>query len=263
MSDLRIERRGRVLVFTVDRPKASNALAPGTMAELDRALRGLAEDEEVGCAVVTGAGDRAFIAGGDLKELESQRGEEFARRMAEGMRATLDLIAELPVPVLAAVNGAAIGGGAEVAIACDFRIAVDEARIGFTQSLLGLMPAWGGIERLAAATGRGRALYLLTTGRTLLGSEAERWGLVEESVPRERFDARWQELAEQIAAAPSHVLAGLKRCVNAAEPGNRPDLAASAIADFARSWAHDDHWRMAGDAERRRREVRQRRSTRA
>src|SRR6266536_3492422 len=138
MADIRVERDGAVLVLTVDRPGARNALAPATMAELDSLLDSVAGREDVRCAVITGAGDRAFIAGGDLKELETERGEEFAARMARDMRATLDRISALPVPVIAAVNGAAIGGGAEVAIACDFRVAAEDAGIGFTQALLGL-----------------------------------------------------------------------------------------------------------------------------
>ncbi|HEY4867743.1 MAG TPA: enoyl-CoA hydratase/isomerase family protein, partial [Candidatus Dormibacteraeota bacterium] len=194
MADIKVRQEGRVLVLTVDRPQARNALAGSTMQELDAHLADLADRTDIHCAVITGAGERAFIAGGDLKELESQRDEPFARQMAEAMRASLDRIPSLPVPVIAAINGAALGGGAEVAIACDFRIACDDARIGFTQALLGLMPAWGGIERLAASTGRSRALYLLTTGRTLSGSEAAAWGVVEESAPRSEFDRRWLEL---------------------------------------------------------------------
>lgn len=257
MPDIRAELDGEVLVLTVDRPHARNALAPSTMAELERLLADLAGREDVRCAVITGAGDRAFIAGGDLKELESERDEAFGARMARDMRATLDRIPSLPVPVIAAVNGAAIGGGAEVAIACDFRIAAEDARIGFTQSRLGVMPAWGGIERLGALVGRGRALYLLTTGRVLSGAEAAAWGVVEEAVPRAGFEARWRELAATVAAAPRHVLAGLKSALQAAEPGSHPDLAGPAVAAFARAWAHPDHWAMADALERRRRAARQ------
>jgi enoyl-CoA hydratase len=256
MPDIRVERDGPVLILTVDRPHARNALAPGTMAELDALLAALAGREDVRCAVVTGAGDRAFIAGGDLKELESGRDEGFGARLARDMRDTLDRIATLPVPVIAALNGAAIGGGAEVAVACDFRIAADDASIGFTQVLLGVTPAWGGIERLGALVGRGRALYLLTTGRVLSGAEAVAWGVVEEAAPRDRFAERWRELAHEVARAPRHALAGLKAAMHAAHPGSRPDLAGPAIADFARAWAHPDHWTMAEALERRRRAAR-------
>jgi len=253
MPDLRIEREGSVAVLTIDRPQARNAIGLNTMAELDEALAGL-EDEEIRCAVITGAGDRAFVAGGDLRELESVTSEDFAAEMAVRMRRTLDRIASLPIPVIAAVNGAALGGGAEVAVGCDYRIAAHDAPIGFTQVLLGLMPAWGGIERLCALVGRGRALYLLTTGSVLTGREAAELGLVEESVARDRFEARWRELAEQVARAPRPALAGIKRAVQAALPGSRPDLEAAAVRDFARAWTDPRHWEMAAELERQRRQ---------
>jgi enoyl-CoA hydratase/carnithine racemase len=119
-----------------------------------------------------------------------------------------------------------------------------------------VVPAWGGIERLGALVGRGRALYLLTTGRVLTGAEAAAWGVVEEAVPRDRFEARWRELAQAVAAVPAHALAALKRATDAAHPGARPDLAERAIADFAGAWAHPDHWRMAEALDRRRRAAR-------
>jgi enoyl-CoA hydratase/carnithine racemase len=250
MPDIRLEQEGRVLVMTVDRPHARNALAASTMEELDDHLAALEGREDVHCAVITGAGEHAFISGGDLKELESRRDQAFATGMAHSMRTSLDRIATLPIPVIAAINGAALGGGAEVAIACDFRVACDDARVGFTQALLGLMPAWGGIERLAASTGRSRALYLLTTGRAINGSEAFAWGLVEESVPRADFEARWRELAQQVARAPRHVLAGLKTAMQAAHPGSRPDLAGAAVSSFARAWSDPQHWEMAAARER-------------
>ena len=186
--------------------------------------------------------------------LESVTSEDFAAEMAVRMRRTLDRIASLPIPVIAAVNGAALGGGAEVAVGCDYRIAAHDARIGFTQVLLGLMPAWGGIERLCALVGRGRALYLLTTGSVLTGREAAELGLVEESVARDRFEARWRELAEQVARAPRPALAGIKRAVQAALPGSRPDLEAAAVRDFARAWTDPRHWEMAAELERQRRQ---------
>ena len=252
MPDIRVERDGAVAILTVDRPHARNAIGLATMDELDAALAGLAEGD-AGCAVLTGAGERAFVAGGDLRELEAVRSEDFASDMAVRMRRTLDRIAGLPIPVICALNGAALGGGAEVAVGCDYRVAAHDARIGFTQVLLGVMPAWGGIERLCGLVGRGRALYLLTTGTVLTGREAAEIGLVEESVPRDRFEHRWRELAAQVARTPRHALAGIKRAVDAARPGSHPDLEAGAVRDFARSWIDPRHWEMAAELEHRRR----------
>jgi enoyl-CoA hydratase/carnithine racemase len=253
MPDVRMERDGDVAILTIDRPHARNAIGLSTMDELDAALASLAEGD-ARCAVLTGAGERAFVAGGDLRELEAVTSEDFATDMAVRMRRTLDRIAGLPIPVICAMNGAAIGGGAEVAVGCDYRVAAHDARIGFTQILLGVMPAWGGIERLCALVGRGRALYLLTTGTVLTGREAAEIGLVEESVPRDRFETRWRTLAAQVARAPRQALSGIKRAVDAALPGSHPHLETDAVRDFAKAWADPIHWEMAAELERQRRE---------
>ena len=255
MADIRVERDGDVVVLTIDRPHARNAIGLNTMDELDAALASLA-DTDARCAVLTGAGDRAFVAGGDLRELESVTSEDFAVDMARRMRHALDRVAAVPIPVICALNGAALGGGAETAVACDYRIAADDARIGFTQVLLGVMPAWGGIERLCNLVGRGRALYLLTTGAVLTGPEALACGLVEESVPRADFEARWRTVAQQVARTPRTALAGIKRAVEATLPANRPASEEDAIADFARAWADPKHWEMAAALEASRRQQR-------
>jgi len=252
MGEVRLERRGLVAFLVIDRPEARNALNHAAMAELDAAL-----DEVAGWPVhalfIRGAGDRVFIAGGDIKELESVREEEFALDMARRMRATLDRIPALPMPVIAALNGHAIGGGAEVAIACDIRVAADDVRIGFTQSRLGMMPAWGGVERLVAAIGRGPALLLLATGREISAAEASRIGLFQTVLPRPEFESHLEDLAAEISEVPRHSLAGIKRAAEAAAPYARPDLAAAATADFARAWVHADHWAAMERAAARRR----------
>src|SRR6185312_9958084 len=124
--------------------------------------------------------------------------------------ATLDRITHMAIPVIAGVNGDAFGGGAELALACDFRVAATHSRIGFTQISLGLMPAWGASERLAALVGRGRALHMLLTGRVLAAEEALHVGLVEEVVAGDEFDARLTQIARAIAAAPPDAVAGIK-----------------------------------------------------
>jgi enoyl-CoA hydratase/carnithine racemase len=177
--------------------------------------------------------------------------------MAETMRTVLDRVATLPVPVLAAVNGDAYGGGAEVAVACDIRIAADDVRCGFNQVTLGIMPAWGGIERLTALVGRGRALALMSTGRVLTAVEAFERGLFDEIVPRAEFDSHWPAVAGQIARAPREALVGIKAVQRAAFPSARPDLAGPAIASFASTWVADAHWQMAEEAEQRRRAARE------
>jgi enoyl-CoA hydratase/carnithine racemase len=253
--DLRLERSGGVAVLTIDRPQAMNAIALTTMDEFDAAVEELeAGDDRV--IVLTGAGDRAFVAGGDVKQLEAVREEEFAREMASRFRASLDRLSSLPTPVVCALNGVALGGGAEVAVACDFRLASASARIGFIQVSLAVMPAWGGIERLTALVGRARALRLLTGGEVLTAREAFECGLVEAVYPRAQFEAGWREEVERIAAAPRDVLVAIKSAVQAAAPFQRPDLAPAATRDFARLWADPAHWEAAAALERKRRAAR-------
>jgi enoyl-CoA hydratase len=223
------------------------------MDELDAAIDDI-EASEVRTVVVRGAGERAFVSGGDLKDLAHIRDEKSARIMARRMRGVLDRLARLPVPVLAAINGDAFGGGAEVALACDVRLAADDVRVGFTQVQLGIMPAWGGIERLAALVGRGRALYLLATGCLLSGGELTAWGLVEEVVPRSDFERRWRELAHVFSEVPSDALRGIKAVADVTVPWTHPSSERLAVTSFAKTWVADDHWAAAARQEDRRRQ---------
>jgi enoyl-CoA hydratase len=249
--DLKLDLTRGVALLTIDRPRARNALAVQTMAELDQALDEV-QAKRSRVLVIRGAGDKAFCAGGDLKELEHMRSGTDAAAMATRMRATLDRITHLKVPVIAGVNGDAFGGGAELALACDFRIAAAHARIGFTQISLGLMPAWGASERLAALVGRGRALHMLLTARVLSGHEALEAGLVEEVIASEGFDARLAEVAKAIAGAPLEAVAGIKRSVDSVRPHRHPELADTAIATFTRTWIAPAHWRAVERMEKRR-----------
>jgi enoyl-CoA hydratase len=252
MRDLRLEVVGGVATLSIDRPQARNALALQTMAELDQALETV-RTERARVLVIRGAGNKAFCAGGDIKELEQMRSEADAAAMAHQMRATLDRIPQLAIPVIAGLNGDALGGGAELAVACDFRIAAAHARIGFPQISLGLMPAWGASERLASLVGRGRALSILLGGRAMVAAEALRLGLVELVVPSAQFDEKVNELAIGIAAAPPAAVAGIKSSVNAVQPHRHPELAATTVEAFARTWADPAHWAAVEHMEKRRR----------
>ncbi|HET7466190.1 MAG TPA: enoyl-CoA hydratase/isomerase family protein [Candidatus Dormibacteraeota bacterium] len=252
MEGLALSIKGGVATLVIDRPQARNALNLATMRALGPALTD-ADKKRARVLVIRGAGEKAFCAGGDLKELEHMRSAEGATQMARLMRTTLDRLNELRMPVLAAINGDALGGGAELALACDFRIAAAHARIGFPQVNLGLIPAWGAPERLASLLGRARALHIMLTGKALGAEEAMRAGLVEEVVPSEDFDARIAEIAAGIAGAPPAAVAGIKRSIDAVRPQRNPDLADKAIAAFARTWAAPAHWRAVETMEKRRR----------
>lgn len=229
---VRLEVEHGLAIITIDRPHARNAISLETMDRLDDALDGA---EGASALVITGAGDKAFVSGGDLKELAALRTLEDAAAMARRMRGVCDRIAGFPGPVLAALNGHALGGGAEVAVAADIRIAADDIKIGFNQVALEIMPAWGGAERLAALVGRSRALLLAGTGQILTAAEAERDGLVQRVVPRADFDDAWRAIARALA----HRAAGeIKRVVSGASPDE-------AVAAFAKLWVDDAHWEAA------------------
>ncbi|MFV2174606.1 enoyl-CoA hydratase/isomerase family protein [Actinomadura sp. LOL_016] len=227
MVDLELDEG--LAVITIDRPEARNAIAPATMDELDKAIEAAAGADAL---VIRGAGDRVFVSGGDLKQLAAIRTEADAMAMALRMRGVCDRLAAFPGPVIAALNGHALGGGAEVAVAADIRIAADDIKIGFTQSTLAIMPAWGGAERLAALVGRGRALLLAGAGETLGAAEAQRVGLVDRVVPRATFEQDWRALARSLATAPA-------REIKRVAAGVGEDEAARA---FARLWVSDEHW---------------------
>ena len=251
MRDLLLEVQSGVATLSINRPKSRNALALQTMAELEQAIDTVLQGP-VRVLVIRGVGSQAFCAGGDLKELEQIRSDSEATSMAARMRATLDRLPQLPIPVIAGLNGDALGGGAEVAVACDFRIAASHARIGFAQVRLGIMPAWGASERVADLVGRGRSLHLLLGGQAISAVEALRVGLVEEVVPREEFDRRLAEIAATIAAAPPATISGIKLAVDAVRPHRHPELAAAAIKTFALAWAHPDHWKLLEQLEKQR-----------
>ena len=255
MRDLKLEVVGGVAMLVIDRPGARNALALQTMEELDEALETV-RLQRARVLVIRGAGDKAFCAGGDIKELEGMRSESDAAAMAHRMRATLDRIPQLAIPVIAGLNGDALGGGAELAIACDFRIAAEHARIGFPQITLGLMPAWGASERLASLVGRARALSILLNGQPVAAAEAQQLGLVEVVVPKAMFEDRLRDVAIAIAAAPPAAVAGIKSSVNAVHPHRYPELADTTVEAFARTWADPAHWEAVEKMEKRRREKR-------
>src|ERR1700739_4009156 len=230
MVDLEID--DGLAVLTIDRPHALNAIALDTIEQLEKALDAAAGARAL---VIKGSGDRAFVSGGDLKELATLRTEEDASAMAKRMRSICDQLASFPAPVIAALNGHAFGGGAEVAVAADIRVAADDIKIAFNQVELEIMTAWGGAERLAALVAKGRAHLLGGSRRTLNAVEAERIGLVDLVLPRASFDEGWRSIARSLARHPA---TEIKRVIRGVSPNE-------AIASFARLWVADAHWRAA------------------
>ncbi len=175
--NLILDRKGRTLWITIDRPKKLNALNMETVGEIDRAMHEAAEDREVWAVCLTGAGDRSFVAGADIEELNTL-GSVKAKEFAERGQAVFSRIERMSKPVVAAVNGFAFGGGCELAMACHFRIATTTAVFGQPEVKLGLIPGYGGTQRLPRLVGRGRALELLLSGRNVEADESKSIGLV-------------------------------------------------------------------------------------
>ena len=203
--NLSVEQNDAVVTVTVNRPKVLNALNAATIQELDRCLLGLRDDREIRAVVLTGAGNRAFIAGADISEL-SQLTPTSAREVARGGQALCDRLERATKPVIAAVNGFALGGGLELAMACTMRVAAETAKLGQPEINLGLLPGFGGTQRLPRLVGPGRALEMLLTGEPVDASEAWRMGLVNRVVPAERVLDEARELAALLASKPPIVV---------------------------------------------------------
>jgi len=196
---LKQETRDDVAIVTIHRPEKLNALNVETLAELETAFEALGADPSVRGVVLTGSGEKAFVAGADIAELGEQTpvsGREFSRR---GQR-VFDRIEGLGKPVVAAINGFALGGGCELALACHVRVAAEGARLGTPEVKLGIICGYGGTQRLARLVGRGRALELLLTGDMIDAAEAARIGLVNHVVPRDRVVAEAEALLRRMLA---------------------------------------------------------------
>ncbi|MGA7242514.1 MAG: enoyl-CoA hydratase-related protein [Terracidiphilus sp.] len=197
--NIRVEKRGDLAIVTLDRPKVLNALNAATFAELDSAFDELAADREIRVVLLTGAGDRAFAAGADIRELadaDAGEGKAFSLRG----QAVFRKIETLGKPVVACVRGFALGGGCELALACTLRIAAEDAKFGQPEVKLGVIPGYGGSQRLPRLVGRGAALKLLLTGAIIDAQEALRIGLADEVVSVAELMQRAEALAMEIAA---------------------------------------------------------------
>ncbi|MGH7665809.1 MAG: enoyl-CoA hydratase/isomerase family protein [Candidatus Dormibacteria bacterium] len=208
---VRWERRGKVAWITIDNPPA-NALSQAVLSGLSSAFQQVAEDQGLLAAVLTGQGDRFFVAGADIKEFLSQGPDGTRVKIAAGQRLTLAMERQR-YPIVAAINGFALGGGLELAMACDLRLASSSARLGQPEILLGIIPGWGGTQRLPRLVGRGRALELLLSGEQIGADRALELGLVNQVVEPERLAAAAEDLATRLAEQAPLAVAAIKRAV--------------------------------------------------
>jgi enoyl-CoA hydratase len=199
LENLLIERDGAVAVVTLNRPKVLNALNTQTLDELRRAILDLKHDDGVRAVILTGAGEKSFVAGADINELATQT-PTIGRQHALAGQHVLDLIQNMGKPVIAAINGYALGGGCELAMACTLRIAADTAKIGQPEINLGIIPGYAGSQRLSRLVGAGRALEILLTGDQITAQEAHRIGLVNRVVAAGDLMKEARALAATLAA---------------------------------------------------------------
>jgi enoyl-CoA hydratase/carnithine racemase len=197
METLTVEVDDRLAVVTVDRPEVRNALSRQLLAELRDVLADLRDRDDVGLVAFTGAGEKAFVAGADISQL---RHYDLHTGLAAEMQRTFDVVEAFPKPTVAAVNGFALGGGCELAMACDIRIASENARFGLPETTLSVLPGAGGTQRLARLVGTGRAIEMILTGRFVDAAEAHAIGLVTAVVPVEELHTELRALADRILA---------------------------------------------------------------
>ena len=210
-----MEREGRVAILTVNRPDKLNALNDQVREDMLAALAEIETDDSIGVVVLTGAGEKSFIAGADIGEFAGR--SPFDQRHAMRSPRIFDIMSSFPKPVIAMINGFCLGGGCELAMSCDIRIASEKARFGQPEINLGLIPGGGGTQRLPRLVGLGNALRLILSGDMIGAAEAQAIGLVEVVVPHEELRAKTLELANKIAGKSPLTLKVAKEAVRASE----------------------------------------------
>lgn len=238
------ERANGVVWITIDRAHKHNALAGSVLAALAQAAAGCGARPGTRLVVLRGAGERFFAAGGDLVELSEVRDEAATHAMAERSRGALDAVRRCPVPVLAYLNGDAIGGGAELALACDLRLQAAHARIGFIQARLAISTAWGGGPDLCRLVGGARALRMMGRCEMVDAAQALQWGLADASIADGADGEDMRAFLAPLLLHPPQVLRGIKAQLIAWREGaSYSERREVERAQVLTTWLHDDHWR--------------------
>ena len=227
---IRLDVAGRLATITIDRPDVRNAIDRQTADEMSAALAEIRARDEVAAVVITGGGERVFVSGADIKDLKSRT---FKSGLEGCNNALFEAIENLDRPVVAAINGHALGGGLELALACDIRVAVNDAKFGFPEVGLGIMPGAGGTQRLPRVVGMGRAREMILTGDLIDAAEAHRIGLINRVVPRADFAAAVKNLTDKLLTRGPVALRLAKLALNMA--GNTPAAAGYQFEILAQS----------------------------
>ncbi|WP_435413825.1 enoyl-CoA hydratase/isomerase family protein [Polaribacter aestuariivivens] len=213
--NLIITQNNGIAQITINRPKKLNALNKATIQELHEAFRALDSDVAVKAIIITGSGDKAFVAGADISEFAHFSVEEGQFLAKEGQRILFNFIENLATPVIAAINGFALGGGLELAMACHFRVASDNAKMGLTEVSLGVIPGYGGTQRLPQLVGKGKAMELIMTAGMISANEAKECGLVNHVVSQEELLPLAEKIASKILRNSSVAISAAIKAVNA------------------------------------------------
>jgi|LNFM01.1.fsa_nt_gb enoyl-CoA hydratase len=241
---LEVSQADGLLRVLINRPEKRNALSQAVLDEIGSVFRTHAADDTLVAATITGAGERCFAAGGDLKEFDSLREPAAVERMTRASSTALDAIRDFPVPVIALLNGDALGGGAELAVACDMRVFASHAKMAFVQGTLCISPAWGGGADLVRLVGPSRALRLLSRADMLDAGAALDLGLADAAAPAGQSFAEFTAgFLKPIAQRKPQVMRAFKALTNTAR--NNPDratLRAVETESLVRTWLHQDHW---------------------
>lgn len=214
-NNILIAKEGPIALITINRPTKLNALNNETIKELHHAFKELDEDPAVKAIIITGSGEKAFVAGADIAEFSQFSVEEGMALAARGHEILFDFVENLSTPVIAAINGFALGGGLELAMACHIRVARDNARMGLPEVSLGVIPGYGGTQRLPRLVGKGRALEMIMTGGMIGTEQALMWGLINHMMAEEELIPFCKKLAEKISTNSPVAIAKAIEVVNA------------------------------------------------
>ena len=215
MENILIEKQDAIAIVTINRPTKLNALNKATIQELHDGFKSLNEDKSVKAIIVTGSGEKAFVAGADISEFANFSVEEGEKLAAEGQSLLFDFVQNLSTPVIAAVNGFALGGGLELAMSCHFRVASDNAKMGLPEVTLGVIPGYGGTQRLAQLVGKGRAMEMIMTAGMIDAETAKNYGLVNHVVAQEELLDFTKAIASKITKNSSVAIAKAIEAINA------------------------------------------------
>jgi enoyl-CoA hydratase len=205
----------KVATITINRPTKLNALNKATISDLSNAIQSLSKNDDVRVIILTGSGEKAFVAGADISEFANYTTVEGAQLAAEGQESLFDFIENLKKPVIAAVNGFALGGGLELAMACHFRVASDNAKMGLPEVTLGLIPGYGGTQRLPQLVGKGRAMEMIMTAAMITAEQAKDYGLVNHVVPQEELLSFTNVIAQKIIKNAPFAIGKAIKAINA------------------------------------------------